>query len=192
LKQAIDKLGDQVAVDIHFQPFELNPQMPPGGQDITEHLVQKYGSSPEQIAQNREAIRARGAAVGFTFDMNQRARIYNTFDAHRLLHWAESEGHQLELKQALLKAYFTDGKDPSDHAVLVASAAAVGLNPERAAAILASNEFADAVRAQENFYQGNGIHAVPAVIVNDMHLIQGGQPAAVFEQALREIAAEMS
>jgi len=190
LKQAIANLGDQVAVDIHFQPFELNPQMAPEGQDVTEHLVQKYGSSPQQLAQSREAIRARGAELGFTFDMDQRARIYNTFDAHRLLHWAELEGHQLELKQALFKAYFTDGKNPSDHATLIRVAGEVGLDTKRAAAVLATNEYADEVRAQEQFYQGNGIHAVPAVIINEKHLIQGGQPVAAFEQALRQIAAE--
>ncbi len=190
LKRAIANLGDQISVDIHFQPFELNPQMPPEGQDITEHIVQKYGSSPEQLAQSREAIRARGAELGFTFDMGQRARIYNTFDAHRLLHWAELEGLQLELKQALFKAYFTDGRNPSDHAVLLRVAAEVGLDSARAAQVLATDEYADAVRAQEQFYQGNGIHAVPAVIVNERHLIQGGQPVAAFEQALRKIAAE--
>lgn len=190
LKQAVANLGDQVAVDLHFQPFELNPNMPPEGQDITEHIVQKYGSSPQQLAQSREAIRARGAEVGFTFDMGLRGRIYNTFDAHRLLHWAELEGRQLELKQALFKAYFTDGKNPGDHAVLTAAAGAAGLDVARAAEILASGEFADEVRAQEAFYQDAGIHAVPAVIVNDRHLIQGGQPVEAFEQALRKIAAQ--
>ncbi len=146
----------------------------------------------QQLAQSREAIRARGAELGFTFDMDQRARIYNTFDAHRLLHWAELEGHQLELKQALFKAYFTDGKNPSDHATLIRVAGEVGLDTKRAAAVLATNEYADEVRAQEQFYQGNGIHAVPAVIINEKHLIQGGQPVAAFEQALRQIAADSS
>lgn len=190
LKQAIVNLGDQISVDIHFQPFELNPHMPPEGQDITEHIVQKYGSSPEQLAQSREAIRARGAELGFTFDMGKRARIYNTFDAHRLLHWAELEGLQLELKQGLFKAYFTDGKNPGDHAVLLSVAAEVGLDTTRAALVLATDEYAGAVRVQEQFFQSNGIHAVPAVIVNESHLIQGGQPVAAFEQALRKIAAE--
>jgi predicted DsbA family dithiol-disulfide isomerase len=192
LEQAIGNLGSQIAVDIHFQPFELNPNMPPEGQDITEHIVQKYGSSAEQLAQSREAIRVRGAELGFTFDMDQRARIYNTFDAHRLLHWAGMEGRQLELKHALFKAYFTDGKSPGDHAVLLNAAAEVGLDANRAAVVLATNEFADAVRMQEQFYQSNGIHAVPAVIVNETHLIQGGQPMAAFEQALRKIASESS
>lgn len=123
--------------------------------------------------------------------MGLRGRIYNTFDAHRLLHWAGLEGRQLELKQALFKAYFTDGKNPSDHAVLASAANEAGLDSARAAAVLASSEYADEVRAQEAFYQDNGIHAVPAVIVNDKHLIQGGQPVEAFEQALRKIAAQL-
>jgi predicted DsbA family dithiol-disulfide isomerase len=190
LQQAAERLGNEVELDIHFQPFELNPNMVPEGQDITEHLVQKYGGSPEQFATSREMIRARGEALGFTFDMGARGRIYNTFDAHRLLHWAESEGKQLALKEALFKAYFTDGKNPGDHAVLAQAAKDVGLDAERAAQILASEEYAAAVREKEVFYQRNGINAVPAVIIDERHLIQGGQPVEAFEGALRQIAAE--
>ena len=187
LQTALDRLEGQAEVEIHFQPFELNPHMVPEGQDITEHLSEKYGSTPEQAAQAREAIRARGEALGFTFNMAKRGRIYNTFDAHRLLHWAESEGKQMALKKALLKAYFTDGENPSDTALLVRVAGEVGLDTARAAAILDSDTFADEVRAQEQFYLGQGINSVPAVIINDRHLISGGQPPEVFEQALRQI-----
>jgi predicted DsbA family dithiol-disulfide isomerase len=190
LEQALARLGDQIVPDLQFHPFELNPAMPPEGQDITEHIAEKYGATPEQSAVNREAIRARGAALGFTFSMDQRGRIYNTFDAHRLLHWAQLEGHQYALKRALFTAYFTDGKDPSAHAVLVALAREAGLDPERAAAILASDEFAAEVRAQERVYLDQGIHSVPAIIINEQFLLQGGQPVEVFEQALRQIAAQ--
>lgn len=189
LKQAIANIGDQISVDLHFQPFELNPNMVPEGQDVTEHLVEKYGSTPQQLEQSREMIRARGAAVGFKFDMGARSRIYNTFDAHRLLHWAELEGKQLPLKEALFKAYFTDGKNPSDHATLLAAATEAGLDPQKAAEVLASDAYAADVRETERFYQHNGIHAVPAVIINETHLIQGGQPVETFEQVLRELAA---
>jgi predicted DsbA family dithiol-disulfide isomerase len=187
-EQAMARLDGQIAVDLHFQPFELNPHMPAGGQDIDEHLQQKYGSTSEQAALVRERIRAAGAALGFTFSLQKRSRIYNTFDAHRLLHWAGLEGRQLALKQALFKAYFTDGEDPSNHSVLIRVVAAVGLDAARAAEILASNEFAAVVRKEQAFYQDQGIHAVPAVIINDQHLIQGGQPVEVFEQVLRQIA----
>ena len=190
LEAAIARLAGEVKTEIHFQPFELNPQMPPGGQDIDEHLAEKYGATPEQSEQTREMIRARGEEAGFTFAMAKRSRIYNTFDAHRLLRWAEHEGRQLALEHALFKAYFTDGENPGAHEVLIRLAGEVGLDAARAREILSSDQYAAAVREQERFYLDQGISAVPAVIVNERHLIQGGHPAEVFEQALRRIAAE--
>ncbi len=190
LEAAIARLGDELETEIHFQPFELNPQMPPEGQDITEHLAEKYGATPEQSEQTRAMIRARGEEVGFTFALDKRSRIYNTFDAHRLLHWAELGGRQLALKHALFKAYFTDGESPGAHAVLIRLAGEVGLDPARAKEVLSSDAYAEDVRKQQRHYLEQGINAVPAVIVNERHLIQGGQPASVFEQALRQIAAE--
>lgn len=191
LTAALSRLEGEVQAELHFQPFELNPQMPPGGQDITEHLSAKYGSTAAQQAQIHETIRQRGAELGFTFNTAARSRIYNTFDAHRLLHWAglQSASQQQALKRALLAAYFTEGLSPASHPVLLQVVAAVGLDVPRATAILASDEFAAEVREQESFYQGAGIHSVPAVIINDRHLISGGQPVEVFEQALRQIAA---
>ena len=186
LEQALDKLDGKVSAEIHFQPFELNPDMPAQGQDVAEHLRQKYGSTPEQLAANRENIRKRGAALGFVF--SQRDRIYNTFDAHRLLHWAEIEGRQQPLKHALFRAYFTDGEDVGAHDVLIRLAGEVGLPVARAREILSSDTFAAEVRAQERFFLERGIHSVPAVIVNDKHLISGGQPVEVFEDALKQIA----
>ena len=188
LQNALHKLDGEVEARLTFQPFELNPQMVPEGENITEHLAKKYGSTPEQAAGAQENIRARGAALGFTFNMDKRGRIYNTFNAHRLLHWAEGEGKQMALKQALLKAYFTEGENPSDAALLVRVAASVGLDAARAQAILDSDAFAAEVREQERFYQEAGIHSVPAIVINDKHLISGGQPPEVFEQALRQIA----
>jgi len=141
------------------------------------------------LAENQERIRARGAELGFVFDFNARSRIWNTFDAHRLLHWAGLEGKQLEFKQALLRAYFSEGRNVSDHAMLAAIAADAGLDAERARAILASGEYAGEVREAEQFFLHNGINGVPAVIIERKHLISGGQPVEVFEQALREIAA---
>jgi predicted DsbA family dithiol-disulfide isomerase len=190
LRTALERIGPSLPVELHFQPFELNPRMAPEGEDTTEHLAKKYGIGEAEIARNREHIRARGAALGFTFDMAARARIYNTFDAHRLLHWAgtQGEGRQLALKQALLKAYFTDGQDPSSHDVLVRYAEGAGLDGPRAREVLASGAFANEVRDAEQYYQERGIHSVPAVIIDDTHLISGGQPPEVFEQALRQLA----
>jgi len=185
LEQALARLPDNVDVEFHVRPFELNPQMAPEGEDITEHLQRKYGMSAEQLAAARANIAARGAEAGFTF--GERQRIWNTFDAHRLLHWAGIAGRQLELKRALLQAYHGDGENVSDHATLVRIAASVGLDAGRAAALLASGEYADEVRAEEQFFIRSGINSVPAIIIDQQHLISGGQPVEVFERALGEI-----
>lgn len=189
LEQALERTRGEVEADIQFQPFELNPQLGAEGEDVAEHLQKKYGMPAEQLATSQEAIRQRGAALGFTFDMDRRRRIHNTFDAHRLLHWAGLEGKQRELKHALLRAYFTEGRDVSDHATLADIANSVGLPADRAREILASDAFAEDVRTAEQFFLQQGIHAVPAVIIDRKHLISGGQPVEVFERALREIAA---
>lgn len=193
LETALQRLDGEVEAELRFQPFELNPQMPPEGQDVTEHLAQKYGSTPEQQAANREAIRQRGAAVGFEFRKEGRGRVWNTFDSHRLLHWAglHGAGPQHALKKELLKAYHGEGRSPADPGVLLAAAEAAGLDREEAAEVLASGRYAEEVRDREAFYTGHGIHAVPSVIVNDRHLIQGGQPPEMFEQALRQIAGQV-
>jgi predicted DsbA family dithiol-disulfide isomerase len=196
LEQALERVAGDITAELHFQPFELNPQMAPEGQEITEHITEKYGITPAQAHANRENIRLRGQQVGFTFSTADqpgggRSRIYNTFDAHRLLHWAELEGadKQRALKEALFKAYFTDGQSPASHDVLARVAGEVGLDAARAREILASQAYAEEVRERESFYLNHGIHSVPAVIINGRHLISGGQPAEVFEQALRQIAA---
>jgi predicted DsbA family dithiol-disulfide isomerase len=189
LETALSRLGNKVKADIHFQPFELNPAMGAEGQDITEHIQQKYGSTPAQQEQSRAMIRERGADVGFDFALGARTRIYNTFDAHRLLHWAGVQGKQSELKHALLETYFTKGQDPSNREILVRVAGEVGLDTDAAAKVLESGEYAEEVREAERFYQRNGIHSVPAVIINERHLISGGQPPEAFEQALRQIIA---
>ncbi len=191
LETALARLGPTVPVQLRFQPFELNPKMPAGGQDVTEHLTEKYGSTPEQQAQGRANLRERGAKLGFVFHPQGRSRVYNTFDAHRLLTWAEEEAggvHQHALKKALLQAYHGAAQDMDSHALLARIAGEVGLSAERAAQILASNEFADETREREAFYTSQGIHAVPSVIINNKHLIQGGQPPEVFELSLRQIA----
>jgi predicted DsbA family dithiol-disulfide isomerase len=189
LTQALDGLGDEVKAEIHFQPFELNPNMPAEGQDINEHIFEKYGSTPEQSRQSREVIRQRGAELGFTFSQGDR-RIYNTFDAHRLLHWAELVGKQQALKEALFAAYFTDHANPSDHKVLAAVAEQVGLDRQRAEAILASGEYAAEVRELEQLWVSRGVSSVPTIVFNDRYAVSGGQPVEAFADAIRQIITE--
>lgn len=192
LERALEKIGDDVGeVELHMQPFELNPAMAPEGVDAADYMAAKYGLNPEQLAANRARIVERGAAEGFVF--GTRTHIWNTFDAHRLLFWAGAEGpagSQRALKHALLTAYHGQGRNPGAHDVLLELAAEVGLPVDRAREVLERDEFAEAVREAERFWQERGINGVPGVIVNRKHLISGGQPSEVFEQALRQIAAE--
>jgi predicted DsbA family dithiol-disulfide isomerase len=191
LERALAQLGDLVEVDVRFQPFELNPQMPAKGQRLVEYAAQKYGSTPQQLLERRALIRERAAALGFTIALPpEEGRVYNTFDAHRLLHWAGIEGRQHELKLALFNAYFTRCLNPSEHDVLAEAAERAGLDRKAAAEVLNSGRYGQEVREAEAVWRSKGISAVPAVIINDRYLISGGQPAEVFEQAIRRIAAE--
>ncbi|WP_260923213.1 DsbA family oxidoreductase [Novosphingobium sp. 9] len=192
LEAALERLGGEVTADIHFQPFELNPNMGPEGQDLREHISQKYGSTPEQSAADRAAIRERAAGVGFTMAIADDSRIYNTFDAHRLLHWAAGQGRQSALKHALFEAYFTQGRSVADHEVLVDAATRAGLDRARAGDILSGDEFAEEVRGEEELWRSRGISSVPAIVIDEKYLVSGGQPVEVFEDALRKIAAEQA
>ena len=187
LQKALEAVGDSVQAEIHFQPFELNPDMVPEGENTAEHVARKYGANPERSAASRNALKEHGDALGFDFGFRPESRIWNTFDAHRLLHWAGLEGKQLELKEALFKANFTNQQATSDHEVLASAAKAAGLDETRAREILASGEFSDEVRRDEDLWRNRGISAVPSVIFNQRWMIQGGQPPKVFEQAIRQI-----
>ena len=195
LQQALASTGTAPQVDLHFQPFELNPGMAPEGEDVGEHLARKYGSTAEQQAQIRDTIRQRGAAVGFDFKPEGRGRVVNTFNAHRLLHWAglQSAQAQLALKQALMQAYHGRGERVDQDDVLLAAVRAAGLDEAAARAVLQSDAYAAEVRADKQRWQQAGIQSVPAIVINGRHLISGGQPPEVFEQALRRaVAGELS
>lgn len=189
LETALARAADVVTAEIRFHPFELNPAMPPEGENIVEHIGRKYGATPEQSAGTRAMIRERAAEFGFQMAMTDESRIYNTFDAHRLLHWAGLNGDQHALKMALFTAYFTEGRNPGDRAVLVAAAEQADLDPAEAARVLDQGLYADEVRAEEALWQSRGINAVPAIVLDGRYLISGGQPPEAFEQALRQIAA---
>lgn len=190
LEEALMRLDHLVDADIRFQPFELNPHMPAEGQRLLDYAAQKYGSTREQMLERRAMIRDRAAALGFTIALPpEEGRVYNTFDAHRLLHWAGIEGCQRELKLALFDAYFTQCLNPGDHEVLADAAKGAGLDRNAAMEVLRSGRYADEVRAAEAKWRAKGISGVPAIIINDRYLISGGQPAELFEQAIRKIAA---
>jgi len=190
LERALDKLDGVIEPELTFHPFELNPGMEAGGENLLEHIVKKYGISEAEVQVNRKRIAARAADVGFTMNSSPDSRIYNTFDAHRLLAWSASSGKQLELKRQLFLLNFTEQGDPGDRDALVAAAEKAGLDGREARAVIESNRYAAEVRQEENLWRSRGINSVPAVIVNDQYLISGGQPADEFERQLRAIAAE--
>lgn len=190
LEEALARAADVVTAEIRFHPFELNSAMAPEGENIVEHIGRKYGATPEQSAATRAMIRERAAALGFTMAMGDDSRIYNTFDAHRLLHWAGLAGDQRALKLALFTAYFTEGKNPGERAVLLTAAEKAGLDVAEAARVLDEGAYADEVRSEEALWQSRGIQSVPAIVVDQRYLISGGQPPEAFEQALRQIATE--
>ena len=199
LQQALEALAqDEIKANIHWRAFELNPHMGADGQEINEHLMEKYGSTVEQLSENKKRLVDLGKAAAVDFNFDERSRIYNTFDCHKLLHWAteiqqdsnENRDIQTLLKQALFTAYFKDGKDISDRAVLLEVVNELGLDVEKAKDVLDSAEVKEAVRKEQKQYQSMGISAVPAFIINNQFLISGGQPVDVFKQALTEISAK--
>src|ERR1700761_9572460 len=190
LEKALENLKGTVDATIELQPFELNPGMAPEGQNVAEHVAQKFGGQTAQLDAARDAIKTRAADLGFTMAMKEDSRIFNSFDAHRLVHWAGLKGKGVELKLALFEAYFTDGANISDVDVLAARAESVGLDPAEAREVLTSGAYKAEVLAAEDMWKRSGISAVPSVIVNRKFLISGGQPPAVFEETLRRIAAE--
>src|SRR5579862_841902 len=188
LDKALDRVRGDIDVAVRVEPFELNPDMGPEGAEIVPYLSRKYGRTPEQIAQAQARLREHGDAVGFAF--GPRDHVWNTFDAHRVLHWAGLEGRALELKRALVRAYHGEGRNPAAADVLVELAGSVGLDPARAKAIVESREFEPEVRARERSWMEKGVHGVPLVVVDETYGIEGAQPPEAYEQALREIAAE--
>ncbi|WP_223588969.1 DsbA family oxidoreductase [Pseudomonas sp. A-R-19] len=188
LEQAIENVAGEVSVALTYKPFELNPNMPAEGEQAVEHLMRKYGRTADDVAAGKAMQIARGEAIGFKFDLEKRTHFYNTFDAHRLLLWALQEGRQVELKKVLLRGYFSEGQNPSDHQALVRLATDAGLDGASAQEVLASGAFADEVRELETYYQQHGINSVPAMVLNGRHLVSGSQSVEYYEQMLRQMA----
>lgn len=173
--------------EIHWHPFELNPNMPAEGQDIGEHLAEKYGTTPEQSAVNRANMIAHGEELGFEFNFVDGFRMHNTFNTHQLLHWAEEQGRKNDLKQALFAAHFTNGRDLSDDAVLAGIAAEIGLDRAEAAAVLADQRFASEIREEQKFWTQQGISGVPVVVFDRQHLVTGAQGVDNYQSILGQL-----
>jgi len=190
LNKAINELSDKAHFEVHFRPFELNPNMPKGGQDAIEHLTEKYGLTVEQVKTNQANIRSKALEAGFEFHPEGRKRIYNTFDAHRLLYWAAKEcdlQKQAALKRELLNTYFCLAANFDEQQNLLDAVIRAGLDHQRAQEVLAGSEFTNEVREEEATYTKAGISSVPAIIMNDQYLVQGAQPAESFINAFEQL-----
>ena len=174
--------------EIHWHPFELNPNMPSEGQNMREHITEKYGSSKAESDASRAQITKVGSDVGFEFNFTDELRMHNTFNLHQLLHWAEQQGRMHELKQALFTAHFTDNRNLSDITVLADIAAEIGLNREEALAVLEDQRFANDVRELEQHWQRQGIQSVPAIIFNEQHLVSGAQGVDNYVNILEQLS----
>lgn len=192
MEAALANIGEDIEAYVRFEPFELNPDMPPEGMDRKSYFATKYRISPDEAKRRGGEIKARAEETGFTMNTGEGFRIYNTFDAHRLLEWAMEEGKQRALKHALFEAYFTDGKNMGDHEALAGIAESVGLDGARAREILAGDDYAGHVRQSQSHQRGRGVQSVPTIIVNGEYVINGGQPPAIFEKAFRHIASEIA
>lgn len=194
LEKALAQMAGQFAVTLHWQPFELNPHMPDEGQDLREHIAQKYGTTPEQSVGARQRLTQLGDALGFHFDYHDAMRMVNTFRAHQLLHWAAEQGRQTELKLALFSAFFSERQDVNSPAVLVAVAGRVGLDEAEAREVLESARYAAVVRSEQQRWLEREVHAVPTFFFNGGYAVPGAQEADTFVRVLerlrsRELAA---
>ncbi|PHN94168.1 thioredoxin [Maribacter sp. 6B07] len=190
LEKAIEELGIEDQVEIEWQPFELNPGMPPEGQDLTEHITEKYGSTIEQQQESRENMTDIGEELGFKFDYFEGMRMANTFDAHVLLEYAKDFGKQNELKLRLMNSFFGERKDVSDKDVLKQALLDVGLNAEEALARLDNEEARYEVRNKHGEWKNLGVNSVPTIVFNMKSAVTGAQPVATFKQILGELISE--
>ena len=178
----------QTDYEIHWHPFELNPNMPAEGQNMREHIIEKYGSSAQESDASRVRITEAGAEVGFDFNFTDDMRMHNTFNLHQLLHWAQPQGRIHDLKQALFTAHFTEGRNISNNEVLADIAAEIGLDRTEASAVLEDQRFAQDVRELEQHWQRQGVQSVPAIIFNERHLVSGAQGVENFTSILKQLA----
>ncbi|MBP1841172.1 DsbA family oxidoreductase [Formosa algae] len=187
LEKAISELGVEDQIEIEWQPFELNPKMPAEGQNVQEHIEEKYGASIEQQKASQEQMADAGEALGFTFDYYDDMRMVNTFEAHILLDYAKQFGKQTELKMRLTASFFSERKDVSDRAILKQALLDVGLNAEDGLALLDNENARNTVRTEEAYWQNMGVTSVPTIVFNRTSAVTGAQPISVFKDVLKDM-----
>ncbi|AXQ30744.1 DsbA family oxidoreductase [Solimonas sp. K1W22B-7] len=190
LEIALERTSDVIATTLRFHPYQLNPDLPPEGESLAANLNRKFGISAADVRNGCAQGTRQVAGLGFTMNYSDASGIYNTHDAHRLLHWAGLQGRQLELKRLLFAAYFSKGLNPSEHGVLIAAAVEAGLDPQAAREVLSSGRHDEDVRADEQLWRCRGVKAVPFIMINGSHVISGSQSPEQYESTLRQLASE--
>ena len=188
LETALAASADAVSAELHFHPLQLNPGLPPEGELVAENIARKYGITPEQARERGGGLRAAAKEAGVAM-AGRSDRIFDTFDAHRLIHWAGTLGRQLPMKHALFDAYFERGLNVSNPGVLADAAQAAGLDRDAAAAVIARGSYAIETADDEIDWRSEGITAVPTIVIDREFVINGAQPADRLERALRRLAA---
>ena len=190
LEKAISELGIQDQVEIEWQPFELNQNMPVEGQNVIEHITEKYGSTLEEQKQSKLQMTAAGEELGFTFDYFDEMRMVNTFEAHVLLEYAHGFGKQTDLKMCLITDFFSERKDVSKREILKQALLEVGLNADEGLALLDNQEKRAEVRKKQEYWKSLGVNSVPTIVFNRKSAVTGAQPVKTFKEILSELVAE--
>ncbi len=190
LERAMEQLAPEFEFTVKWHAFELNPDHRGEGEPILPALARKYGRSESEMRANQTQMMGIATELGLNFEKMQERFTCNTFDAHRLVKWADEQGQSTAMKQALFEAYFGRAEAVSEPEVLLRCVEAAGLEPESARAVLETDQYARTVREDEARYQQAGISSVPAFVINDRYLISGAQEPESLVQAFREIAGE--
>jgi len=190
LDRALEQHPDHPFV-VEWQPFQLNPDMPPGGEDRRAYLEAKFGSKIN-AARAYAQVEVAATAAGVVIDFEQMPRMPNTLNAHRLIHWAGLEGRQSAAMSALFRAYFRDGRDIGEPEVLAAIGGEIGMDREMVARLLASDADLEPIREREAHARGRGINAVPTFIIADQHALQGAQPTELWGRVIEDINRQMT
>lgn len=188
LERAMEQLANELEFTVQWHAFQLNSDPSGKGEPILPALAKKYGRSEDDMRANQSRMQTIATPLGLNFEHIQQRLTAYTFDAHRLVKWAGELGRQTPLKKTLFNAYFGEAKDVAQPEVLLSCVAEAGLDEAIAKQILASDQYAAAVREDEARYRQAGITSVPAFIINERHLISGAQEVDILVTALREIS----
>ena len=185
LAKAVEDTG--IRIDVHWHPFELNPDMAQEGENLREHLAAKYGTTPEGSIKARARLTEMGAALGFEFNYADDMRMVNTFRAHQLIDWTEDQDRAHDMKLALFEAFFTRREVLNNVDVIAEVAASISFDRDTARAVLESGERAESVRKKERFWTSRGVTGVPAMVFNRKHLFTGTQGEENYAKILKQL-----